>query len=466
MTILHKDDLLNHFSTILPKERILTGRALGMCYDHIWRMDKPLNALAVLLPVSTEEVSAILTYCHEHGQEVVVHGGRTGLVGSTRVAAHQVVISLEKLNHIEPVDESSRTITVGAGVLLEQVISAAKDKGLLFPLNFGAKGSAQIGGVLSTNAGGLRVLKFGMAREQVLGLEVVLPNGRILSHLKTIIKDNSGYDLKQLFIGSEGTLGVITKAVLKLREAPKSRNSAWIGINGYAQVVRFFKYIDRELAGGLSAYELVWRETFETMTGSSASVASPLPHDYDFYILVECLGSHQDQDRERLVQLIENAMADELVLDAAIAFTESDLEWFWKIREDVRVLSAMANNDQHFDISLPIPLIGDYVQQITAELHAIAEVENVFVFGHMADGNIHLVIGKSNASTALKNQINDIVYAGISQMNGSVSAEHGIGLDKKAYLHHCQTATAIDIMKGLKLFFDPKGILNPGRVVG
>lgn len=456
--------IIDAFYQILSPEQLLTGAELSARYTHIWRMDESLHAKAVLLPKSTEEVSDILKICNVWQQEVVVHGGLTNLVGGTEVTENQVVISLEKLNDLSPVDVSGRSITVGAGVILEEVIRAAAEEDLLFPLNFGAKGSAQIGGVLSTNAGGLRVLKFGMARSLVLGLEVVLADGRILSNLKTIIKDNSGYDLKQLFIGSEGTLGIITKAVLKLVEAPKSRNSAWIGVNGYEDVVRFLKYIDRELAGGLSAYELVWRETFRAMTSASDAVKSPLPYDYEFYVLVESLGSDQEKDRDRLIEIIENAMLDELVMDAAIAYTDADLEWFWKIREDVRVLSSIANNDQHFDISLPIPLIGEYVENIKNSLEKIDEVEEVFIFGHVADGNIHLVIGKSEGSVALKNRVNDIVYAGIAQVNGSVSAEHGIGLDKRAYLHFCKSETEIEVMKTLKSVLDPNGILNPGRI--
>jgi FAD/FMN-containing dehydrogenases len=225
--------IINELKEKIGAEKVLTGESVKERYFHVWQMDESLNAKAVLLPKTTQEVSDILKICHAHKQSVVVHGGLTNLVGSTETEGNEIVISTEKMNAIEEVDEQSRTMTVQAGVILEAVQNAAKEKELLFPLNFGAKGSAQMGGVISTNAGGLRVFRYGMTRNLVLGLEAVLADGTIISSIKKIIKDNSAYDLKQLFIGSEGTLGIITKAVLKLVEAPKSRNSAFVGFNDY-----------------------------------------------------------------------------------------------------------------------------------------------------------------------------------------------------------------------------------------
>jgi len=291
-----------------------------------------------------------------------------------------------------------------------------------------------------------------------------LADGTILTNLKKIIKDNSGYDLKQLFIGSEGTLGIITRTVLRLNEAPKSRCSAWVGINGYENVMAFLKYMDKALAGTLSAYELVWKDTFETMTGDTSSIKPPLPLDYEYYVLTESLGSDQARDTAVFQSLLESALQKDIIQDGVFANNASDLQWFWQIREDVRVLSAIADHDHHFDISLPVPLIGQYVEDARSELRKIPEVKEVFNFGHVADGNIHFIIGKQNNSVELTNRINDIVYGKIASVNGSVSAEHGIGLDKKAYLHHSRSPAEINLMKTLKRTLDPKSILNPGRI--
>jgi len=350
-------------------------------------------------------------------------------------------------------------------VILERVQLLAKENDLLFPLNFGAKGSAQIGGAISTNAGGLRVFRFGMTRSLVLGLEVVLMDGTILSSLKKIIKDNSAYDLKQIFIGSEGTLGVVTKAVLKLSEAPRSRNSAFVGINGFQNVVQFLKFTDKELAGTLSGYELIWNETFQKMTTPPSLSKAPLSYDYEYYVLIESLGSDQAKDHVALENLLEGALGESIIEDAVLAHTDSDLDWFWKIREDVHVIVSQCAFDQHFDISVPIPLIGKMIADATKKLKEVDGVTDVYPFGHIADGNIHFVIGKENDSVELKNKINDIVYGPLMAIGGSVSAEHGIGLHKKDYLSLCRTPEEIAVMKSLKKAFDPKSLLNPGKVI-
>jgi len=449
----------------LGEASILIGEALKQRYTHIWRMDQPLNAKAVTLPRTTEEVSNILKICHAHNQPVVVHGGLTNLVGSTEMTdGQEIVISLEKMNAIEEIDPKSRTMTVQAGVILENVQNAAKDHQLLFPLNYGAKGSAQIGGAISTNAGGLRVFRYGMTRNLVLGIEAVLADGTIISSLKKIIKDNSGYDIKQLFIGSEGTLGVVTKAVLKLVEAPKSRNSAWVGIKTYDKVVDFLKFMDSGLAGTLSGYELLWNSTFRATTSPPALVKAPLPYDYPYYVLLESLGSHQENDLAAFQDLLEQALEKEIIADAAVAFTASDLEWFWKIREDVAVFIGQCENDQQYDVSLPIPSIGKYVTETVEKLFQIPEVDLVFPLGHVADGNIHFSVGKSKQSPALIAKINEVVYQPLTALGGSVSAEHGIGLDKRAYLPLCRTPEEIQLMKTLKQAMDPKGILNRGKI--
>jgi len=456
--------MINKLRAQLGPDKVLTDQDVHERYAHIWTMDQPLQAKAVILPRTTADVSTALKICHAHQQAVVVHGGLTNLVGGTQTQGHEVVIALEKMNQIEEVDAQSRTMTVQSGVILEYIHQAAEATDLLFPLSFGAKGSAQIGGVISANAGGLRVFRYGVTRQLVLGIEAVLADGTVINSLKKIIKDNSAYDLKQLFIGSEGTLGIITRAVLKLVEAPRSRTSAYVGINDYNKVNLFLKFIDKGLAGKLSAFELIWKKTYRQMT-TAGETAPPLPYDYEYYILIETLGQSQEMDQIQLINLLEKALEEDLILDAVPAQTESDLEWFWKIREDVRVISAACIFDQHFDVSLPIPLIGKYAAQTVATLEAMDGVNHCYTFGHMADGNIHFVVDKTDGSDELRTAINQVVYPPLQAMGGSVSAEHGIGEHKKAYLKLSRTVEEIELMKRMKKMMDPLGILNTGKVL-
>ncbi len=460
-----KSGLIQELSDAIGSANVISGEGLNERYIHIWKMDQPLLAVAAVLPRSTEHVSAVMKICFAYDQKVVVHGGLTNLVGSTETDGDEVVISLEKLNQIEELDEKSRTITAQAGVILEQVQLACSEKELLFPLNFGAKGSAQIGGVISTNAGGLRVFKYGMTRNLVLGLEVVLADGTIISSLKKIIKDNSAYDLKHMFIGSEGTLGIITKAVLKLSEAPKSRTSAFVAIDDYEHVISFLKHMDSGLAGTLSGYELIWGHTYKVMTTPPAQMRPPIPHGHSYYVLLESHGADVEKDTAVMEALLESALEKGLIEDAAIASNEADLTWFWTIREDVHVFVSQANHDQHFDISLPLPLIGNVLERISKNLYELPDVEVVFIFGHVADGNIHLVVGKRIQSDELIHAINEVIYSELQPIGGSISAEHGIGNHKKAYLHYSRSTAEIELMKTLKKSLDPKLLLNRGKVI-
>lgn len=449
----------------LGPSKIISGSGLADRYYHIWKMEAGLQAKAVVLVESTQDVSDTMKICYAHDQAVVVHGGLTNLVGSTETNGDEIVISTERLNKIEEIDPISRSMSVQSGVILEEIQNKAKENDLLFPLNFGAKGTAQIGGIIATNAGGLRVLKYGMTRQLILGLEVVLADGTIINSMKKIIKDNSAYDLKQMFIGSEGTLGIITKAVLKLSERPISRSSAFVGLNNYKNVVQLLKHMDKGLAGSLSGFELIFGETYRVMTSPPALSKAPIKHGYEYYVLLESMGGHPQKDAELLSQLLEQALENKLIEDAAIADGDSDLNWFWRIREDVHVLVSQCNFDQHFDISLPIPLIGQYLKESKSKLFELQGVEQVFVFGHVADGNMHLIVGKDNPSDELRLAVNDIVYGGLKAIGGSVSAEHGIGLHKKAYLSLCRSEAEIQLMKTLKISLDPKTLLNPGKVL-
>ena len=456
--------MIQELTSIVGENNILAHGKEKTRFTHIWKTDIPLAALAVVFPRSTEEVSAIMKLCHENNQEVVVHGGVTNLVGGTQTQEKQLVISLEKMNSIEEIDEKSRTITVQAGVILENAIDAANDNNLFLPLSFGAKGSAQVGGVVSTNAGGLRVFRYGMTRQMVLGLEAVLADGTIISSLKKIIKDNSGYDLKQLFIGAEGTLGIITRVVFRLQEKPQSRSSAIVGLDNYENVIALLKFMEKGLAGTLSGFELMWQRTYIAMT-SAPDFSAPIPNNFPYYVFIESLGGDTTSDFNRLEDLIAEAFEKELIGDGVLAQSDRELQGIWKIREDVSVLADLAQFDQHFDISLPIPVIGKEIDAAVEQLEQLDFVEKIFPFGHVADGNIHFIIGKKENSPEIIDAINAIIYGCLERNKGSVSAEHGIGLDKKKYLSTSRTENEINLMRTLKRALDPKNILNPGRIV-
>lgn len=457
--------MLDTLKKIVGEDSVLSDGEEKSRFDHIWKTDIPTNAIAVVFPKNTGELSSIMKVCFENNQKILVQGGLTNLVGSTKTFKDEIIVSLERMNKIEEIDEKSRTITLQSGVIVEDAINAVNEKNLLLPLNFGAKGSAQIGGVVSTNAGGLRVIKYGMTRGLVLGLEAVLSNGEIISSMKKVIKDNSGYDLKQIFIGSEGTLGIVTKVILKLEEKPESRCSALVALNSYDNVVNLLKFIEKGLSGTLTGFELMWNDTYKTMRDSSENFSPLLTSIHPFYVFIESLGSNLNIDFDKLSELISEAAEQNLIEDAMLAQNEREQKIIWDMREDVSVLAKKSKFDQHFDISLPIPVIDKEIQIATKKLKKLSFVEHVFTFGHVADGNIHFIIGKNDNSIKNAEKVNQIIYSNLKKNGGSVSAEHGIGLDKKKYLFTSRSTEEINLMKTLKKILDPKNILNPGRVI-
>ncbi|MDG1823688.1 MAG: FAD-binding oxidoreductase [Flavobacteriaceae bacterium] len=443
----------------------LTAHETQSRFSHIWKTDEPLHCKGVVFPRTTKQVSTIMQWCYKNDQEVVVHGGLTNLVGGTQTQADQLVVSLEKMNRVHAVDPKNRTVTAEAGAILENVLEAAEKQDLFLPLSFGARGSAQVGGVISTNAGGLRVFRYGMTRNWILGLEVVLPNGTIIENLKTLRKDNSGIDLKHLFIGAEGILGIVTKAVFRLIEKPQTRHSAILTTNDFSNLLQTLRYFDQTLGARLTGFELLWENTYSTITAEETHYKSPIQKPDNYVIFVEMLGKNVERDSNDLQDACAHSFEHEWISDAAFFDSASEQEECWKIREDVATLEAHAPHNQHFDISIPIDQIGTIINNTIQQLLSLDGVLGVYPFGHVADGNMHLIVGKQNDSPKLTQQINEIVYQPLAEVKGSISAEHGIGLDKKPYLHLSRSQEEIHIMKGLKQLFDPKNILNPGRIV-
>ncbi len=457
------EGLRAQLAAALPPESILEGAALeGRTED--WLKRQPLRAGLLLRPGSTAEVAAAMTLCHAAGQPVIVQAGLTGLVHGGDTAASDVVLSLERMRRIESLDAVQRVAIVEAGVTLQQLQEAAAEAGLAFPLDLGARGSATLGGNAATNAGGNRVLRFGMMRDMVLGLEVVLADGTILPAMNRLIKNNSGYDLKQLFVGAEGTLGVITRLALRLRERPARQDVAFAAVPSFEALAALLKHMDRALGGGLSAFEVMWPEFYELVTTPPAKGRAPVALGAPFYVLIESLSGDAPGDAVRFSAALEGALEGGLIADAAIAQSQVEAAAIWALRDDV-LQTARWGIPAAFDVSLPIRDMPAYVEAVQRELRAAWPGVRSWVFGHMGDGNLHIVVSPDGLPADARPRIERIVYAPLEAIGGAISAEHGIGLEKKPWLPISRSAAEVELMRVLKRALDPKGILNPGRVV-
>jgi FAD/FMN-containing dehydrogenase len=457
------DTLLTKIHAIVGDAGLLTGDDVSSRSDS-WPPTGGCKAIAIVRPDSTDQVAAVMKLCFDANQTVVTHGGLTGLVHGAGTSANDLVISLERMRCIAPVDETNRTITVEAGVTLQSVHQAAEDAGLLFPLDLGARGSATIGGNISTNAGGNSVIRYGMTREQVLGVEAVMADGTVISSLKSVIKNNTGYDLKQLFIGSEGTLGIVTRAVLRLRPRPRSRNTALVAVNDFEKLGRFLRVMDSALGGALSAFEVMWNDFYSLITGYSDDHGLPLAANHPYYVLVESTGSHEDIDRSRFQMALEEAFEADLIADAAIAESQQQRSNLWAIRDDIEAMVKGLFPPMTFDVSLGIPGMESYANEVREKLLETWPQGRMVTFGHLGDGNIHLVITVGSLDPGAVRSVEDIVYGCLARHDGVISAEHGIGLEKRAYLHISRSPEEIALMRTLKQSMDPKNLLNPGKI--
>jgi FAD/FMN-containing dehydrogenase len=445
--------------SVLGDAGVLEGqRAAEAAHSNWSRLGKPL---AVLRPSSTAEVSHILTLCHAASQPVVAWGGKTGLVEGAN-AEGVLALSLERMNRIEDVDPAGGTMTVEAGCVLQNIQEAADAHGLFFPLDLGARGSATIGGNISTNAGGNRVIRYGMTREMVLGLEAVLADGTVVSSLNRLLKNNAGYDLKQLFIGTEGTLGVVTRAVLRLRPKPGSTAVALAAVDSFSALPRLLRHVERGLSGALSAFEVMWEEFYRLVTSPPAKGRAPISYGHPYYVLIEQLGSDEASDVALFERVLGAALEEQIIVDAVIAKSQGERSAIWSLRDDVA--QCMRNAPIFtFDVSLPIVEMESYVADVRSRLFGRwGEKTSLMVFGHLGDCNLHLIVGVGDASA--RHAVEDIIYGALEGRSGSVSAEHGIGLEKRDYLPLSRSGSEIALMRQLKRALDPRNILNPGKV--
>ena len=426
----------------------------------------------VVRPANTDEVAAVVKHCAERGIAMVPQGGNTGLCGGAVGRGGSVVISLNRMNSVRNVDPLNLTMTVEAGVILATVQAVAEDAGLLFPLTLGAEGSCHIGGNIATNAGGANVLRYGNTRDLVLGLEVVLPDGRIWNGLKALRKDNTGYDLKHLFMGAEGTLGIITAAVLKLFPRPGAKETAMIAVSGLNEAAQLFFLAKSSMGEALNAFELISHTALNLTVKNVEGIRNPFEGESAHYVLLEVTAPRDGEAlRESLETMLGEAFEAGLAEDGVMAESESQSEALWRLRESIPEAQKIEGGSIKHDVAVPVSCIAEFLTEATAMVEAELPGIRVCAFGHFGDGNIHFNLtqpeGMDKAEyLAMWDHFNRLVHDLTMKMGGSFSAEHGIGQLKVGELKRYKDPIELDLMKTVKMALDPKGVMNPGKIVG
>ncbi|EEX86860.1 MULTISPECIES: FAD-binding oxidoreductase [Brucella] len=465
--------LIERFAAIVGEKNALTAPEDIAAYlieqRDLYHGRTPL----VLRPGSTEEVAAIMKLATETRTPVVPQGGNTGLVGGQQPdeSGAAIILSLGRMNRIRNLDTVGNLVTLEAGVILKNLQDAAEKAGRLFPLSLGAEGSCQIGGNLGSNAGGTAVLAYGNMRELCLGLEVVLPTGEILNDLRYVKKDNTGYDLKDIFVGSEGTLGVITAAVLKIFPQPKGKGVAYAGLRSPEDVLRLFQLATEHAGPSLTGFELMPRVGVEFTVRHVDGVRDPLESPHDWYVLIDISSSRSKEDaRTTLETILTEAFENDLIQDAAIAESVAQAQSFWKMREEMSWAQKPEGGSIKHDISVPVASIPAFIHEANAATLDMIPGARVVCFGHIGDGNLHYNVSQpvgadKEAFLARWHDLNHRIHTIVASYGGSISAEHGIGQLKREELVFFKQDIALDLMRRIKAAFDPAGIMNPGKVL-
>ena len=464
--------LLDDLTSLLGPAAVLTDPADVAPYCTDWRGMYSGTAAAVLRPASTDEVAGALRLCHGAGVAVVPQGGNTGLSGGSvpDPSGTQIVLSLTRMRAVRDVDTVGDTITVEAGVVLADLQEAAAAAGRLFPLSLGAEGSCTVGGNLATNAGGTAVLRYGMMRELVLGLEVVLPDGRVWDGLRALRKDNTGYDLTQLFVGSEGTLGIITAATLRLFPATPRRATAWLALPDAAAAVALLEPLRAASGELLTAYELVSRQALEIVTAHLPAARDPFAESHPWYALVELAGPERADLDPVLEEVLGDAVERGLVLDAVVAGSPAQREGLWLLREGITEAQGAEGPGLKHDVSVPVALLPDLLAATAPRLEAILPGVRLVTYGHVGDGNLHHnlaapVGAPGSALLDLTEELAEAIYDEVAARAGSISAEHGLGTVKRDAAARRKSAVELDLMRAVKQAIDPAGLMNPGKVL-
>ena len=463
-------ELVARFVAIVGPKNAITDSAEQVSYlveeRGLYRGHTPV----VLRPGTVDEVSAILKLAHEIGMPLVPQGGNTGLVGGQIPLDGEVVLSLRRLARIREVDPTSSTMTCEAGVILAAAHEAAAAADRYLPLSLGAEGSCTIGGNLATNAGGVAALAFGVARDAVLGLEVVLADGRVWHGLNKLKKDNTGYDLKDLFIGAEGTLGVITAAVLKLYPAPKTVETAFIGLNSVEAAVKLLTMTHELTGSAATSFELIGRRPIEFALQHVPGLRDPLASAHRWYVLLELKSSAREPLRDKLENVLTTAFENNLVEDAAIAESIDQRHALWRLRELIVEAQKFEGGSIKHDVSVPVAAVPEFIREADAAVAALIPGARPVPFGHLGDGNLHYnvsqPVGADRAAFLARwSEVNAAVDKIVLKLGGSISAEHGIGRLKRETLPKVKDPVALELMRGVKQMLDPNGIMNPGKVL-
>jgi FAD/FMN-containing dehydrogenase len=455
--------LLKQLEGIVGKVNVLTDGDVSARVIS-WFDSNPMEALAIVRPANTAEVSAVVTCCAAANVSLVPMGGLTGFVEGAVTTGKQVGLSLERMAEIESIDEENACVVVQAGVPLQKLHEFAEAHQLHYPVDLGARGSCTLGGMAATNAGGNEVLRYGMTREQILGLEVVLADGRVISNLRPLLKNNTGYDLKQMFIGSEGTLGIITRLTLRLRPLHSSLSTALVAVNDFKSVTALLRSLEQKLGGRLSAFEVMWQEHYKYILHDGSKHTAPMAPDYPFYILIQAANYHSLEE-DIFMAAMEQGLGDGVITDAVIALSIAQQKSLWAIRDDIERLTTGLAPYLGYDVSLPIKYMDNYIRELDQSVKQKWPDAKVIVFGHLGDGNLHLFINIGpEMSLESKADINRMVYSPLEKLDGSISAEHGIGFQKKQYLPFSRSADEIELMRDFKRVLDPHSLLNPGSI--
>jgi FAD/FMN-containing dehydrogenase len=455
--------LIDRLTAVVDKNTLFLADDISEKYFADWSGADPCKPSALLKPKTTDELSQIMALCYEYDQPVVVQGGLTGLAGGATPQASEFAISLERMNGIEDIDTTAMTVSAWAGTPLQVLQDSAAEHSLFMPLDLGARGSCQIGGNVATNAGGTEVIRYGMTRALVLGLEAVLADGTVINAMNKMVKNNSGYDLKHLFIGSEGTLGIVTRVVLQLQPKANSSHTALCALPDYKSVTTLLAELKRSLGPGLTGFELMWDNYYNKVLQVESDLQNPFAEDHPFYLLVEYKDNDSVSGAERFEAALFAQLEAGLITDALVAKTHQDAEKFWQIRDGIGELFKVLGPVSNQDVSLPIADIGIFAADLDQRLKQKYANIGVLLFGHIGDNNLHVCAytGREEDKVA----INRDIMLMIGEYSGAITAEHGVGVLKRDFLDQSRSDSEIALMKTLKQAMDPKGILNPNRVI-
>lgn len=450
----------------LGSANVLLGDAIAERY-RVDIIGKYRSAPAFLArPATTEDVAAVVRIAAAHGLPVTTIGGQTGTCGGAIAADGGIALSLERMDRIAEIDTTSMTVTVEAGCILQAVQEAVEQQGAFLPLDLGSRGSATIGGCIAANSGGNRVLRWGMMRDMVLGLEVVLADGSVVSSLTKMIKDNAGYHWKELMVGSEGTLGIVTRAVLRLRPAPLTEQTALVALPSFAMVAQLLRQFEVSLSGQLSSFEVMWGDFFELVsTAQLPERPRPMALGHPFYVLVERLGGDPAVDAEQFERVLAGQIEAGVILDAVIAKSGRERAALWAVREDLRGAFAPLQPCNVFDVGMALADMPRFVEAVQRNVEQAYPGAVLHFYGHAGDGNLHLVVSVGAERAGDGSGVDRVVYQTVEAVGGSIAAEHGIGMARRPYIGHSRSPAELALMARLKQALDPQGLLNPGKVV-